>query len=44
MDYLQDFSREGKTVVLVTHNREDAGKTDRIIELKDGIVVRDEKN
>lgn len=44
MDYLRAFSQEGKTVVLVTHNREDAGKTDRVIELKDGVVVRDEKN
>ena len=44
MDYLRGFSQEGKTVVLVTHNMEDAGKTDRMIELKDGIVVRDERN
>lgn len=44
MDYLQEFSQEGKTVVLVTHNMEDAGKTDRIIELKDGVVMRDERN
>lgn len=44
MDYLREFSQEGKTVVLVTHNMEDAGKTDRIIELKDGVVMRDERN
>lgn len=44
MEYLQEFSQEGKTVVLVTHNMEDAGKTDRIIELKDGVVMRDERN
>lgn len=34
----------GKTVILVTHNLEDAKLTDRIIELQDGKMVRDEKN
>lgn len=44
MDLLRELSDEGKTVILVTHNLEDAGRTDRIIELKDGKVIRDEKN
>lgn len=44
MNHLQNLSQKGKTVILVTHNLEDAKKTERIIELKDGIVFRDEKN
>lgn len=44
MEHLQALSKSGKTVILVTHNMEDAKKTDRVVELKDGIVVRDEKN
>lgn len=43
MELLQELSRKGTTVVLVTHNIEDARKTDRIITLKDGMVVSDER-
>lgn len=34
---------KGVTVIMVTHNEEDAKKTDRIIRLLDGKVVKDEK-
>ena len=44
MQLLRRFANQGKTVILVTHNLEDAKKTDRVIELKDGIVIKDEKN
>ena len=44
MDLLRELSDEGKTVILVTHNLEDAKRTDRIIELKDGKIIRDERN
>lgn len=44
MEQLRRCSDAGKTVVLVTHNLEDARKTDRIIELKDGKVIKDETN
>lgn len=42
MKLLEDLAKEGKLVVLVTHNLEDAKKTNRIIELRDGIVIKDE--
>lgn len=42
MQFLREFAKNGKTVILVTHNKEDAGNTDRIIELRDGMVVSDE--
>ncbi len=44
MSLLQKLSHQNKTVILVTHNMEDAYQTERVIELRDGIVVRDEKN
>lgn len=37
---LREISTEGRTVILVTHNIEDARKADYIIELADGEVVR----
>ncbi len=42
MCLLRSLSNEGKTVVLVTHNLEDAATTDRIITLRDGMVASDE--
>ena len=44
MKLLREISDSGMVVVLVTHNMEDARKTDRIIELRDGKVISDEKN
>ncbi|MDY6328750.1 MAG: ABC transporter ATP-binding protein [Lachnospiraceae bacterium] len=41
MDFFRDFTNTGVTVVLVTHNIEDAKKTDRIIRINDGEVVED---
>lgn len=43
MELLREISDSGKTVVLVTHNMEDAMLTDRMIELKDGKRIQDEK-
>lgn len=37
---LREISSEGRTVILVTHNIEDAKKADYIIELADGEIVR----
>ncbi|MBR6018827.1 MAG: ABC transporter ATP-binding protein [Lachnospiraceae bacterium] len=42
MKLLREQCRQGRTVVLITHNRDDALVTDRIVTLKDGAVVRDE--
>lgn len=38
---LRRIADEGKSVILVTHNPEDAKKTDNIVEIKDGIVHAD---
>lgn len=42
MSLLRKFAQSGKTVILITHNPDDAKKTDRIITLVDGLVVSDE--
>ncbi|MBR4342879.1 MAG: ABC transporter ATP-binding protein [Lachnospiraceae bacterium] len=42
MKLLKRQKGKGKTVLLVTHNQEDAKETDRIITLEDGRVLTDE--
>ncbi len=45
MNILQSLAKNGKTVILVTHNIEDAKKyADRIIELLDGKIIKDMEN
>ncbi|MGM9921745.1 MAG: ABC transporter ATP-binding protein [Bhargavaea sp.] len=43
MDLLTELNREGKTVIIVTHEEEIAAYTDRIIVLRDGLIVEDRK-
>jgi ABC-type lipoprotein export system ATPase subunit len=40
---LRDLNQEGITVILVTHETDIAAQARRIIQLRDGKVVRDEK-
>lgn len=42
MDILVDLKKQGKTIVLVTHNMNDALMADRMITMKDGKVIKDE--
>jgi putative ABC transport system ATP-binding protein len=42
MAILQDLNRQGKTVVLVTHEPDIARHTKRIVRFRDGLVVSDE--
>ena len=41
MDILDDVNKEGITVIIVTHERDIAERTRRIIHLKDGIIEED---
>lgn len=42
MNILLKLKNRGKTIILVTHNMEDAMMADRLIKMKDGRVVKDE--
>ena len=44
MSFLKKLHKEGKTIVMVTHDLELARFSYRLIELKDGEIIRDEKN
>jgi macrolide transport system ATP-binding/permease protein len=41
---LAELNREGRTIIIVTHDPEIAARAERIIELRDGIVLSDRRN
>ncbi len=43
MQILADLHGRGKTVILITHDSEDAQKAERIVTMSDGKIVSDEK-
>ncbi|MEJ2112286.1 MAG: ABC transporter ATP-binding protein [Flavobacteriaceae bacterium] len=43
MELLQGINDEGKTILVVTHEHDIANMTKRIVHLKDGVIVSDEK-
>ncbi|HAS80570.1 MAG: ABC transporter ATP-binding protein [Candidatus Nomurabacteria bacterium GW2011_GWE1_32_28] len=44
MNILGRLNSEGRTIILVTHDRNVAEHADRIITIKDGSIIKDEKN
>ena len=43
MDLVQKINDEGKTILVVTHEEDIAQMTKRIVHLKDGVIINDEK-
>ena len=44
MDVFRELTRKGKTVVIVTHDREVALACDRILTLEDGLIISEHSN
>ena len=43
LEILKDLHKEGHTIIMVTHDANIAANSSRIIEIKDGCIVRDER-
>jgi putative ABC transport system ATP-binding protein len=43
MDLIQKINEEGKTILVVTHERDIAHMCKRIVQLKDGVIIEDKK-
>lgn len=43
MELLKKINREGMTVFVITHEEDIAAETNRIVRLKDGVIISDEK-
>lgn len=42
MQLLRNLNKQGTTIIMVTHSDEEAKRADRIIKLKDGVIVNDD--
>jgi putative ABC transport system ATP-binding protein len=42
MKILQDLNNQGHTIILVTHEQDTAEHAKRILQIRDGLIVKDE--
>ena len=42
MELLKEINDEGMTVFVITHEEDIAAETDRIVRLRDGVIISDE--
>jgi putative ABC transport system ATP-binding protein len=43
LEIFRDLNKAGKTIILVTHDPGIAAQAHRVIELRDGVIVREER-
>ena len=43
MDILKKIHKEGATIILITHEMDVAENAERIVTLKDGLIIEDKK-
>ena len=44
LELLEDLNQKGKTIILVTHEEEVASRARRVVRMKDGSIISDERN